>query len=147
MIHQEYVNKYQGDIIYSKALLVRRNSRIEWVSIDNKKKVSCYSEEQMRRIVVAGIRGWGAKVARCGAEGRRVRRTAKDSLELRMRTKLRHSSSTRHFGRNHHVVLVVSWSNCPNFNQKFNFKLLCPLKNKNPTYGSKVTAISNTIRC
>ena len=50
----------------------------------------------------------------------------------------------RHFGRNHHVVLVAS---LPNFNQKFNFKLLCPLKNKNPTYGSKVTAISNKIRC
>merc|ERR1711954_279510 len=41
---------------------------------------------------------------------------------------------------------LCSLSNCPNFNQKFNFKLLCPLKYKNPTYGSKVTAISNKIR-
>ena len=35
--------------------------------------------------------------------------------------------------------LVVSWSN---FNSKFNFKQLCPLKSQNPTYGSQVTAIS-----
>ena len=27
--------------------------------------------------------------------------------------------------------------------KKFNFQLLCPLKNKNPSYGSKVMAISN----
>ena len=51
-----------------------------------------------------------------------------------------------------HAILdeITTWcslSNCPNFNQKFNFKLLCPLKHKNPTYGSKVTAISNKIRC
>ena len=31
----------------------------------------------------------------------------------------RHSSSTRHFGRNHHVVLFVSWSNCPKRLQGF----------------------------
>ena len=49
---------------------------------------SGYGEEQMRKIVVAGIRGWGAKITRCETEGRRVRRTARDSLELRMRTKL-----------------------------------------------------------
>ena len=58
-----------------------------------------------------------------------------------MLTIMGHSSSTRHFGRNHHVVLVVSWSNCQNFNQKFNFKQLCPWKSQNPSYGSKVMAI------
>ena len=41
------------------------------------------------------------------------------------------------------MVLVVSWSNCQNFSQKFNFKLLSPSKNQNLSYGSKVTAISN----
>ena len=35
---------------------------------------------------------------------------------------LGHSSRKRHFGQIHHMVLVVSWSNCQNFNQKFNFK-------------------------
>ena len=59
----------------------------------------------------------------------------------------RHSSSTRHFHQNHHVVLVVSWSNCQNFNLKFNFKQLCPLKSQNPTYGSQVMAIWNKMRC
>ena len=37
-------------------------------------------EEQIRRIIVAGIRGWGGKIACCKAEGRRIRRTAKDSF-------------------------------------------------------------------
>ena len=60
---------------------------------------------------------------------------------------VRHSSSTRHFHQNHHVVLVVSWSNCQNFNLKFNFKQLCPLKSQNPTYGSQVMAIWNKMRC
>ena len=58
----------------------------------------------------------------------------------------RHSSSKHHFGQNHHVVLVVSWSNCQNFNKKLNFKQLCPLKSQNPTYGSQVTAISNKMK-
>ena len=49
---------------------------------------SGYGEEQIRRIIVAGIRGWGGKIARCKAEGRRVRRTAKDSLGRRTKTKL-----------------------------------------------------------
>ena len=49
---------------------------------------SGYQEDQVRRIVVSGIKGWGSKVARCKAEGKRVRRTAKDSLEQRSRTKL-----------------------------------------------------------
>ena len=47
---------------------------------------SGYGEEQIRRIIVAGIRGWGGKVARCKAEGRRVKRTAKDSLGRRTKT-------------------------------------------------------------
>ena len=49
---------------------------------------SVYKEDQIRRIVVAGIRGWGGRITRCLAEGRRVRRTARDSQEQRMRTKL-----------------------------------------------------------
>ena len=58
---------------------------------------------------------------------------------------MRHSSSSRQFHQNHHMVLVVSWSNCQNFNQKFNFKQLCHWKSQNPTSGSQVTAISNKI--
>ena len=42
----------------------------------------------MRRIVVAGIRGWGNKIFRCKAEGRRLRRTAKESQGARTRMKL-----------------------------------------------------------
>ena len=49
---------------------------------------SGYSEDQVRRIVLSGIKGWGGKVLRCKEEGRRLRRTAEDSLEIRMRTKL-----------------------------------------------------------
>ena len=64
-------------------------------------------------------------------------------LETSMVPEHGYSCSKRHFGQNHHIVLVVSWSNCQNFNKKFNFKLLSPLKNQNPSYGSKVTAIWN----
>ena len=49
---------------------------------------SGYSVDQIRRMVVAGIKGWSGKVIRCKEEGRRLRRTAGDSLGLRMRTKL-----------------------------------------------------------
>ena len=49
---------------------------------------SGYGVEQMRKIVVAGIRGWGNKVLRCKAEGRRLRRTARDSQGARTRMKL-----------------------------------------------------------
>ena len=49
---------------------------------------SGYKEDQIRRIVIAGIRGWGGKISRCKAEGRRIRRTSKDSLEARTRTNL-----------------------------------------------------------
>ena len=44
-------------------------------------------------MVVAGIKGWGAKVKRCIAEGRKLRRTSKDSQEARTRTKLLGRSS------------------------------------------------------
>ena len=54
---------------------------------------SGYVVEQVRRIIVAGIKGWGGKVNRCREEGRRLRRTAKNSMELRMRTKLVGKSS------------------------------------------------------
>ena len=49
---------------------------------------SGYGGEQMRRIVIAGIRGWGNKILRCKAEGRRLRRTAKESQGARTRMKL-----------------------------------------------------------
>ena len=49
---------------------------------------SGYKEEQIRRIVIAGIKGWRTKFKRCETEGRRVRRTARESLEKRIRTKL-----------------------------------------------------------
>ena len=41
------------------------------------------------------------------------------------------------------ILDEITCSNCQNFNQKFYFKLLSPLKNQNPSYGSKVTAISD----
>ena len=49
---------------------------------------SGYRVDQVRKIVVAGIRGWRRKVNRCLAENRRIRRTARDSLGKRIRTKL-----------------------------------------------------------
>ena len=49
---------------------------------------SGYKEEQIRRIMIAGIKGWRTKVNRCKAEGQKVRRSAKDSLGQRLRTKL-----------------------------------------------------------
>ena len=54
---------------------------------------SGYKEDQIRRIIVAGIKGWGGKIRRCEEEGRRLRRTAKNSQEQRMRTKLIGKSS------------------------------------------------------
>ena len=54
---------------------------------------SGYGVEQVRNIIVAGIKGWGGKVNRCKEEGRRLRRTAKNIMELRMRTKLVGKSS------------------------------------------------------
>ena len=54
---------------------------------------SGYKEDQIRRIIIAGIKGWGGKVRRCEEEGRRLRRTAKNSQEQRMRTKLIGKSS------------------------------------------------------
>ena len=49
---------------------------------------SGHNEEQTRRIIIAGIKGWEGRRKRCAAEGRRIRRTAKESKEARMRTKL-----------------------------------------------------------
>ena len=54
---------------------------------------SGYKEDQIKRVVVAGIRGWGSKVTRCKEEGRRLRRPAKDSQDSRMRTKFLGKSS------------------------------------------------------
>ena len=47
----------------------------------------------MRKIIVGGIKGWGGKVSRCLKEGKKIRKTAKDSLEARIRTKLTGKSS------------------------------------------------------
>ena len=49
---------------------------------------SDHGEDQVRSIVIAGIKGWESKVTRCREEGRRVRRTAKGSKESRIKTKL-----------------------------------------------------------
>ena len=49
---------------------------------------SGHGEDQVRSIVIAGIKGWESKVTRCREEGRRVRRTAKVSKESRIKTKL-----------------------------------------------------------
>ena len=54
---------------------------------------SGYRVDQVRRIVVSGIKGWRGKVNRCLAEGKKIRRTAKDSLAKRIRTKLLGKSS------------------------------------------------------
>ena len=49
---------------------------------------SGYGEEQSRRIIVAGIKGWRNKVDRCSKTNKKLRRTAKDSQEQRERDKL-----------------------------------------------------------
>ena len=54
---------------------------------------SGYRVDQVRRIVISGIKGWRGKVNRCLAEGKKIRRTAKDSLTKRIRTKLLGKSS------------------------------------------------------
>ena len=43
---------------------------------------SGYSVDQIRRMVVAGIKGWSGKVIRCKEEGRRLRRSAGDRTKL-----------------------------------------------------------------
>ena len=54
---------------------------------------SGYKEDQIRRVVIAGIRGWGGKTTRCKEQGMRLRRPARESQESRMRTKLLGKSS------------------------------------------------------
>ena len=49
---------------------------------------SGYGEDQTRRIIVAGIKGWRSKVDRRSKDGTKLRRTAKDSQEQRERDKL-----------------------------------------------------------
>ena len=49
---------------------------------------SGYEVEQKRKIVVAGIKGWGNKVLRCRDGGRRLRRSAKLSEGEQNRRKL-----------------------------------------------------------
>ena len=49
---------------------------------------SGYGEDQTRRIIVAGIKGWRSKVDRCSKDGTKLRRTARDSQEQRERDKL-----------------------------------------------------------
>ena len=54
---------------------------------------SGYSREQVKKITIAGIKGWGRRVKRCKEEGRKVWRSSRDSLESRMKTKLIGKSS------------------------------------------------------
>ena len=54
---------------------------------------SGYGEDQTRRIILGGIKGWRTKIARCQEEGRKVWRTAQESQEQRERTKLVGKSS------------------------------------------------------
>ena len=49
---------------------------------------SGYNLEQIRRIILAGIKGYGAKKARCEKEGRSLRRTAGESQGARYKSKL-----------------------------------------------------------
>ena len=49
---------------------------------------SGYGEEQARRIIVAGIKGWRSKVERCSKNNKKLRRTAKDSQDQREKDKL-----------------------------------------------------------
>ena len=62
-----------------------------WQIIDNyadKLKNSGYKLEQIRRIVLAGAKGYGAKKLRCEESGKTLRRTAEESQGARMRNKL-----------------------------------------------------------
>ena len=54
---------------------------------------SGYKEDQIRRVVIAEIRGWGGKITRCRVQGMRLRRPARESQESRMMTKLLGKSS------------------------------------------------------
>ena len=54
---------------------------------------SGYGVEQSRRIIVSGIKGWRTKIENCRRDGRKLRRTAKESEEQREREKLLGKSS------------------------------------------------------
>ena len=49
---------------------------------------SGHKAEMARRITIAGIKGWRSRIQKCRREGRRIRRTARHSLEARIRMKL-----------------------------------------------------------
>ena len=49
---------------------------------------SGYSTDQVRQILVAGLRGYGSKVVRRKQEGKPLRRTVKESLSARIKRKL-----------------------------------------------------------
>ena len=49
---------------------------------------SGYNVEQVRKIILAGIKGYGAKRSRCKEEGRKLRRTAQESQGARQKNKL-----------------------------------------------------------
>ena len=62
-----------------------------WEITDNyvtKLHNSGYSLEQIRKIILAGIKGFESKKERCKKEGRPLRRTAEESLGARMKNKL-----------------------------------------------------------
>ena len=54
---------------------------------------SGYGVDQSRRIIVSGIKGWRTKIENCKRDGRKLRRTAKESEEQREREKLLGKSS------------------------------------------------------
>ena len=49
---------------------------------------SGYSRDQTKKIIINGIRGFGSRVKRCEREGRRLRRTGKESRQARIQNKL-----------------------------------------------------------
>ena len=49
---------------------------------------SGYNIEQIRKIILSGVKGFGAKKTRCSKDGRRLRRTAQESQGARSKTKL-----------------------------------------------------------
>ena len=49
---------------------------------------SGYDLDHTRKILIAGIKGYEGKIARCGQEGRKLRRTAKDSQGARYKKRL-----------------------------------------------------------
>ena len=88
-------SKYQ---ILSQEMIRRLLNTSEELEVEHKQEIvdkyaeklhnSGYELDQIRKILLAGIKGYGAKRRRCEEEGRPLRRSAKESETARMRTKL-----------------------------------------------------------